>query len=51
MGEDSAPQYSERLSCADEFAYVSLTGTGTQYVKVYFDDLLNQSESQYVPFG
>ena len=51
VGEDSAPQYSERLSCADEFAYVSLTGTGTQYVKVYFDDLLNQSESQYVPFG
>ena len=51
VGDDPTPQYSERLSCADEFAYVPLTGTGTQYVKVYFDDLLNQSESQYVPFG
>ena len=51
VGDDPTPQYSERLSCADEIAYVSLTGSGTKYVKVYFDDLLNQSESRYVLFG
>lgn len=51
VGDEPNPQYNERLSCADEYAYVSLSGTGTQYVKVYFDGLLNQKESQYKQFG
>jgi beta-lactam-binding protein with PASTA domain len=51
VGDEPEPQYSERLSCADEYAYVSVTGTGTKYVKVYFDGLLNQKESQYKQFG
>jgi beta-lactam-binding protein with PASTA domain len=51
VGDDPEPQYREPLSCADEIAKVPLTGSGTQYVKVYFDGLLNQEETQYVPFG
>ena len=51
VGDDPTPQFDDPLSCADEVARVTLTGSGTQYVKVYFDGLLNQSESQYVPFG
>ena len=51
VGDEPNPQYNERLSCADEYAYVTLTATGTQYVKVYFDGLLNQQESQYKQFG
>ena len=51
VGEDPGPQFDDPLSCADEIAKVTVTGTGTQYVKVYFDGLLNQEETQYVPFG
>ena len=51
VGDDPVPQYKEPLSCADEYAKVPLTGNGTQYVKVYFDGLLNQEETQYVPSG
>ena len=51
VGDDPVPQFDDPLSCADEIAKVTVTGTGTQYVKVYFDGLLNQEETQYVPFG
>ena len=50
VGDETTPQYSEMLSCADEYAHVPLTGSGTEYVKVYFDGLLNQSESKYWQF-
>ena len=51
VGDETTPQYSEKLNCADEVAYVALTGNGTQYVKVYFVGLLNQAESGYRQFG
>ena len=50
VGDEQEPQYSENLSCADETAHVTLVGNGTQYVKVYFDGLLNQEESCYLQF-
>lgn len=50
VGDETEPQYDENLSCADEYAHVPLTGSGTEYVKVYFDGLLNQSESKYWQF-
>ena len=50
VGDNPEPQYREPLSCADGVARVPLTGSGTQYVKVYFDGLLNQEETQYVRF-
>ena len=51
VGDDPEPQFNDPLNCADEIAKISLTGNGTQYVKVYFDGLLSQEETQYVPFG
>ena len=51
VGDDPEPQFDEPLNCADEIAKITLTGNGTQYVKVYFDGLLNQEETRYVPFG
>ena len=51
VGDDPEPQFNDPLNCADEIAKITLTGNGTQYVKVYFDGLLSQEETQYVPFG
>lgn len=52
VGNEKTPQYSENLSCADEYAEkVQLTGTGTQQMKVYFDGLLAQELTKYLQFS
>lgn len=50
VGDETEPQFNEPLSCADGSVTVPLTGSGVEYVKVYFDGLLSQEETQYVQF-
>ncbi len=51
VGSEEAPQYSERVSCADVYAHVRLTGSGTQTVKVEFDGVLDQSQTHDLQFS
>ena len=50
VGDETTPQYSERLKCSDGMAYVRLRGSGTQQVKVYFDGVLEQEYTHDVTF-
>ena len=50
VGDETVPQFDDPLSCADQTAVVTLTGTGTQLVKVYFDGVLDQSQTHYLQF-
>lgn len=50
VGDEEGMQYSEPLNCSDMTAQVTLTGTGNQMVKVYFDGVLDQYQSQRVNF-
>jgi serine/threonine-protein kinase len=51
VGSETTPQYNELVSCSDIYAYVTLTGTGNQQVKVYIDDVLDQYQSQMMDFS
>ncbi len=51
VGDESEPQYSETVSCADEKVTVTLTGAGTQLVKVYFDGVLDQNQTHMLQFS
>jgi serine/threonine-protein kinase len=51
VGSETTPQYNEVVSCSDIYAYVTLTGTGNQQVKVYIDGVLDQYQSQMMPFS
>lgn len=50
VGDEVNPQFSERLSCADLYAHVTLTGSGTKMVKVEFDGVLDQSKTHEMQF-
>ena len=51
VGDEEQAQYSEYLLCSDLYAYVSLTASGTKQVKVYFDGMLDQTQSGQVKFS
>lgn len=52
VGNEENPQYSERVSCADGYVHVpSLKGSGTQTIKVYFDNVLAQELTQELQFN
>ncbi|MCI8330204.1 MAG: Stk1 family PASTA domain-containing Ser/Thr kinase [Oscillibacter sp.] len=51
VGDEEDYQYDERVSCADLRAYVTLTGSGTQTVRVYFDGTLAQELTQELQFS
>lgn len=51
VGDEENPQFDERLSCADIYAHVTLTGSGTKTVKVKFDDVLDQSLTHEMQFS
>ena len=52
VGDELNPQFDERVSTADGVVRVpELTGSGTQMVKVYFDDTLDQEQSHEVQFS
>ena len=50
VGDEENPQYDERVSCSDMTANVKLTGSGTQTIKVYFDTVLAQDQTQEITF-
>ena len=50
VGDETEPQFNDPVSCADMTASVTLTGMGTQLVKVYFDGVLDQNETHYLQF-
>ena len=50
VGDGVDPQYAERVSCADLTAHATLTGSGTQTVKVYFDGVLAQDMTHEFQF-
>ncbi|MCI8817637.1 MAG: Stk1 family PASTA domain-containing Ser/Thr kinase [Oscillibacter sp.] len=51
VGDEVDPQFSERVSCADETVRVyPLRGSGTQIIKVKFDNVLDQSQTQELQF-
>ena len=50
VGDELNPQYQERVACSDLTAQVTLTGSGTQTIKVYFDTALAQDQTQEVQF-
>ena len=43
-------QYDERVRCSDMTANVTLKGSGTQTIKVYFDTVLAQDQTQEITF-
>ncbi|MCI9643251.1 MAG: Stk1 family PASTA domain-containing Ser/Thr kinase [Oscillibacter sp.] len=52
VGDELNPQFDERVSTADGVVRVpELTGSGTQMVKVYFDNTLDQEQSHEVQFS
>ena len=50
VGDEENPQYDERVACSDVTAKVTLRGTGTQTIKVKFDQILDQSQTQELQF-
>lgn len=50
VGDEENPQYDERVACSDMTANVKLTGSGTQTIKVYFDTVLAQDQTQEITF-
>ena len=50
VGEETEPQYDETVKCSDGQAVVTLTGSGSEKVRVYFDGVLDQMQSGYVQF-
>ncbi len=51
VGDEKNPQYSERIRCADGYVHVrNLRGSGTQTIKVYFDNTLAQELTQELSF-
>ena len=50
VGEETEPQYSEPLKCSDLTAIVPLTGNGSKMVKVYFDGVLDQTQTRRQQF-
>ena len=51
VGDDTTPQYSETHNCSDEYAYVTLTSTGNQKIRVYFDGAIAQDLTHYLTFS
>ena len=51
VGDTETPQYRETHKCSDEYAYVTLTGTGTQKIRVYFDGAIAQDLTHTLTFG
>ena len=52
VGDEPNPQFDERVRTADGTVHIpKLTGSGTQMVKVYFDDTLDQEQSHEVQFS
>ena len=50
VGDEENPQYDERVRCSDMTANVTLKGSGTQTIKVYFDTVLAQDQTQEITF-
>lgn len=50
VGDEENPQYAERVACSDMTASVTLSGSGTQTIKVYFDGVLAQDQTQEISF-
>ena len=51
VGDEEKPQYKETLNCSDGYARVSLSGSGTQKIRVYFDGTLAQDLTHNKIFG
>ena len=51
VGDETTPQYRETLNCSDGYASVSLSGSGTQKIRVYFDGALAQDLTHTKTFG
>ena len=50
VGNETTPQVNMPVECAQGQVVVSLTGTGTQFVKVYFDSRLDEEHSHHMQF-
>ena len=51
MGVADTPQYKEVHNCSGEYVNnVTLTGTGTQKIRVYFDGAIAQDLTHYKDF-
>ena len=51
VGDSDTPQYKEVHNCSDEYVNnVTLTGTGTQKIRVYFDGAIAQDLTHYKDF-
>ena len=50
VGDETDPQYDETVKCSDGQVVVSLSGSGSKKVRVYFDGVLDQGQSGYVQF-
>ncbi|MDD3346320.1 Stk1 family PASTA domain-containing Ser/Thr kinase [Oscillibacter sp.] len=50
VGDETQPQYDETVRCSDGQVKVTLSGTGSKNVKVYFDGVLDQGQSHTLQF-
>ena len=51
VGDEEKPQYKETLNCSDVYAIVTLSGSGTQKIRVYYDGTLVQDLTHTRTFG
>ena len=51
VGNETTPQVNMPVECIQETVVVSLTGTETQFVKVYFDSRLEEEQSHHMQFN
>ena len=51
VGDQQDPQYDEYVQCNTESISVTLRGSGLMQVKVYFDEVLDQSQTQMAQFS
>ena len=44
VGSEDTPQYDDTVDASEGHVKVLLTGSGTQDVRIYFDDILDQGQ-------
>ena len=51
VGSETTPQVNMPVECENEKVVVSLTGTDTEFVKIYFDNRLDEAQSHHMQFN
>ena len=51
VGLEVVPQFAQSVKCSDQHVTVTLDGTGTQMISIYFAGKLDEFQSHYLDFN